>query len=62
MREGFKTSVKFSVPLQEIADHIPARYGKFTDDALCWWPDGTDRLQAMQQHDGDVRSNCLRLG
>jgi negative regulator of sigma-B (phosphoserine phosphatase) len=34
VREGFETSVRFSAPVQEIADHILARYGKFTDDAL----------------------------
>jgi negative regulator of sigma-B (phosphoserine phosphatase) len=34
VREGFEKSVRFSAPPQEIADHILARYGKVTDDAL----------------------------
>jgi negative regulator of sigma-B (phosphoserine phosphatase) len=34
VRETFETDVSFAAPPQEIADHILARYGKISDDAL----------------------------
>jgi len=34
VRERFETDVRFAAPPQEIADHILARYGKLSDDAL----------------------------